>query len=138
MKRIEAGRFAPLRSLAPATPRAFAALVEKCLRGKPKKRFATTTALRRALERQLGSPSASDCREEIAAWLWERKVFKAKRGQTARTPRVRPASRAWLRRVVAAAAAGLVLAALGFAAEQGALRSLPGLPAFAASLRPPP
>jgi serine/threonine-protein kinase len=136
VKRIEAGRFTPLRALAPGTPRALARVVERCLRGKPKKRFATTAALRRALERQLGSPSASDCREEIAAWLWERKVFKAKRGQTARAPRARAASRVgWARHALAAAAAGLVLAGLGFALERDAL---PALPAFAATLRPPP
>jgi serine/threonine-protein kinase len=135
VKRIEAGRFAPLRTLAPETPRALARVVERCLRAKPKKRFATTAELRRALERQLGSPSASDCREAIAAWLWERKVFKAKRGQTARVPRAGAAPRGWRRRALAAAAAGLVLAALGAAVEETVLSALP---AFAASLRPPP
>jgi hypothetical protein len=63
-------------------------------------------------------------------------VFKAKRGQTVRAPRARASGRSgWARRALAAAAAGLVLAALGLALDPGAL---PALPAFAASLRPPP
>ena len=137
VRRIEAGRHPPVRSLAPETPRSLAGIVQRCLRAKPKQRFASTAALRRALERQLGSPSASDCREEIAAWLWERKVFKAKKGQTVRAPRARRTTRAaWLRRALVAAAAALALAAgIGLAFERDAL---PGLPAFAASLRPPP
>jgi len=136
VERIEAGRFVPVRSLAPKTPRALARVIHRCLAAKPKKRFATTAALRRTLERLLGSPSASDCREEIATWLWDRKVFKSRKGQTARPTRVAPSRRgAWRRRALAAAAAGLVLAALGLALERG---ELPALPAFAASLRPPP
>src|SRR5262245_49631032 len=117
VRRIEAGRYPPLRSLAPQTPRALAGLVERCLRPSPKRRFASTAALGRALESLLGRPSASDCREEIAAWLWEQKVFKAKKGQTVRAPRARRRTQAaWLRRgLAAAAAAGLVLGALGFA-----------------------
>src|SRR4029453_18222609 len=53
VERIEAGRRAPLRKHAPKTPRALARIVERCLHAKPKRRFATTTELRRALERLL-------------------------------------------------------------------------------------
>jgi len=135
VRRIEAGRYPPVRGLAPQTPRALAHLVERCLRAKPKRRFASTADLRRALERQLGQPSPADCREEIAAWLWERKVFTAAKGQTARSPRVRAAPRrGWARRAWIAAAA-VALFALGLAVQRDAL---PELPAFAASLRPPP
>ena len=135
--RIEAARYRPLRRLEPKTPRAFARLVERCLRGKPKRRFAATIELRRALERQLGQPSAADCRTEIAAWLWEKKVFKAAKGETRRSPRVRPKTSGWKRRVaVPALAAGLAAAAaFGWFVERDRLEALP---AFAASLRPPP
>ena len=138
VERIEAGRRPPVRKLAPKTPRAFARLVERCLRAKPKRRFAATAELRRALERRLGQPSAEGCREEIAAWLWERKVFKASKGETKRTPRSRATSRAgWARRaVVPVLAAGLAAAAaLGWWTERDTLRALP---AFAASLRAGP
>jgi serine/threonine-protein kinase len=138
VERIEAGRFAPVRKLAPQAPRALARLVERCLRAKPKRRFAATSELRRALERQLGQPSASDCREAIAAWLWEKKVFKAGKGETRRTPRARAGSSGgWLRRAaVPVLAAGLAAAAaLGWWSQGETLRALP---AFAASLRPPP
>jgi hypothetical protein len=137
VERIEAGRFAKVRKLAPRTPRALARLVERCLRAKPKRRFAATAELRRALERQLGQPSAADCREEIAAWLWEKKVFKTAKGETKRTPRVRTASRSWTRRAaVPVLAAGLAAAAwFGWWTQGETIRALP---AFAASLRPPP
>jgi serine/threonine-protein kinase len=133
VRRIEAGRFVPVRTLAPATPRALARLVARCLRAKPSRRFASTAALRRALERQLGSPSPSDCRQELSAWLWERKVFKAGRSRTARALRAEPSRgggrrRRWL----AATAAAVALTALGLAWARAAL---PGLPALPMSLR---
>jgi serine/threonine-protein kinase len=138
VERIEAGRRAPVRKLAPKTPRALARLVERCLRAKPRRRFAASAELRRALERQLGQPSAEACREEIAAWLWEKKVFKAGKGETKRMPRSRPKARpGWARRAaVAALAAGLgAAAAIGWWSERDLLRALP---AYAASLRAGP
>jgi serine/threonine-protein kinase len=137
VERIEAGRRPPVRKLAPKMPRALARVVEHCLRAKPKRRFSSTAELRRALERQLGSPSAEACREEIAAWLWEKKVFKATKGETKRTPRARTASRSWTRRVaLPVLAAGLAAAAaFGWYVERDALIALP---AFAASLRAGP
>jgi serine/threonine protein kinase len=115
VERIEAGRAAPVRRLAPKTPRALARIVEKCLRAKPKRRFATTTELRRALERMLGGPPAADCREAIAAWLWERKLFKAAKGETRRTPRARAArSGGWGRRIALPALAASLAAAAAF------------------------
>jgi serine/threonine-protein kinase len=133
VERIEAGRRAPLRKHAPKTPRALARIVERCLHAKPKRRFATTTELRRALERLLGSPSAEACREELAAWLWDKKVFKAAKGETRRSARARGArSGGWVRRIaLPALAAGLAAAlALGAVVERDALRALP---AFAPS-----
>jgi serine/threonine-protein kinase len=138
VERIEAGRAAPVRKLAPKTPRALARLVERCLRAKSKRRFDTTTELRRALERIAGSPPAADCREAIAAWLWERKVFKPAKGETRRAPRARSArSGSWGRRLaLPVLAAGLAAAAaFGWWNQSEVLRSLP---AFASSLRPAP
>jgi serine/threonine protein kinase len=115
VERIEAGRAAPVRKLAPKTPRALARIVEKCLRAKPKRRFATTTELRRALERIAGSPPAADCREAIAAWLWEKKVFKAAKGETRRAPRARAArGGSWGRRLALPALAASLAAAAAF------------------------
>ena len=138
VRRIEEGRHPSLRKLAPQTPRALVRLVHRCLRAKPKCRFASTAELRRALERQLGQPSPADCRDELAAWLWERKVFKAGRGQTVRAARAERRRPAWWRRptLAAALAAGIALAvAFGLALEPDALRTLP---AFAMSLRAQP
>ena len=137
VERIEASRRPAVRKLAPKTPRALARLIERCLRAKPKRRFAATAELRRALERQLGSPSAEDCREQIAAWLWEKKVFKAGKGETKRSTRARPQASGWTRRIaLPALAAGLAAAAaFGWLAERDTLRALP---AFAASLRAGP
>ena len=100
VERIEARRRTAVRRLAPRTPGALARLVERCLQPKPKRRFASTAELRRALERQLGQPSAADCRAEIAAWLWEQKVFKSAKGETRRSPRASaPRSTSWARRI---------------------------------------
>jgi serine/threonine-protein kinase len=118
LRRIEAGRFASPRKLAPETPRALARLVRACLRAKPKRRIRSATALRRALERQLGVPAPADCRQEIADWLWERKVFRPGRGRTARIAKQRPRQRPWvapLRRIAATAVAFAALAAAAVA-----------------------
>jgi len=129
VKRIEAGSFVPVRNLAPETPRALARVVGRCLAAKAKRRFASTTELRRALESQLGQPSPADCREEIAAWLWERKVFRASKGQTARALRVCPPRRSgWLQHALPVIATGLAaLLAYGVALERGTLKVLPAL-----------
>jgi serine/threonine-protein kinase len=118
IRRIEAGRLISPRKLAPETPRALVRLVRACLRAKPTRRIRSATALRRALERQLGVPSPADCRQEIAAWLWEQKVFRPGRGRTARIEKHRPQQRSWaapLRRAAATAAAFAALAAAAVA-----------------------
>ncbi len=124
--RIDRGRYAPVRELAPKTPRWLARIVARCLRAKPKRRFATTAALRRTLERKLGQPSPADCREEIAAWLWERKVFKAEKGETTRSARVRSLRfPAWTQRALIAAGVTL-LVAIGAVVERDSLFALAG------------
>ena len=96
---MEAGRYPRLRALAPATPRALARLVKRCLEAKPRRRPASATALREALERHLGPLSPGECRAEIAAALWERGVFEAGEDGTVavrRVPRKRRSPLRWL------------------------------------------
>ena len=114
LRRMEAGRYRSLRKAAPETPRALARLVRRCLRPKARKRMPSAMELRRALEHQLRAPSPADCRAEIAAWLWERKVFVSEEGDATRVQsfpaqprRLRPLL-PWL---AAAAASAILLAA---------------------------
>jgi serine/threonine-protein kinase len=82
LRRMEAGRYVRPRKLAPETPRALERLIRACLRPKAKRRLQSATMLRGALERLLGHPSPAECRAEIAAWLWERKVFQTDENET--------------------------------------------------------
>jgi serine/threonine-protein kinase len=112
LHRIEQARYPPLRRYAPGAPGFLVRLVKTCLHAKPKKRYASTSELRRVLERNVGAPSPADCRDEIASWLWAQKVFKAPKGRTVRRPRVKPSAprRRPVRRWAAAAALVLVIA----------------------------
>ncbi len=67
--RVEREEFAPLRRVAPGTPRPLARIVSRCLRAVADRRIGSTVGLRRALERQLGGISPTDARREIAEWL---------------------------------------------------------------------
>jgi serine/threonine-protein kinase len=86
LRRMEAGRYVRPRKLAPETPRALERLIRACLRPKAKKRLQSATALRGALERLLGHPSPAECRAQIAAWMWERKVFQPNENETEFAP----------------------------------------------------
>jgi serine/threonine protein kinase len=111
LHRIEQARYPPLRRYAPGAPGFLVRLVKTCLHAKPKKRYASTSELRRVLERNVGAPSPADCRDEIASWLWAQKVFKAPKGRTVRRPKVKSAPRRRpVRRWAAAAALVLVIA----------------------------
>lgn len=87
VRRIETGRYVQPRKRSPQTSRSLARVIRLCLRPKPKKRMASATALRRALEQCLGTPSPADCRGEIAAFLWDRKVFRKSSEKTLRVKR---------------------------------------------------
>ena len=115
VRRMETGRYVRPRKLAPETPRALARLIRACLRPKARKRLQSATALRGALERLVGNPSPAECRAEIAAWLWERKVFQPDENETefvrqapAKTRRGGP-----LRRAAAFVACAAVLVGIG-------------------------
>lgn len=116
LRRMEGGRYARLRSRAPRTPRALARLVKRCLRPKPRRRPASASDLRRALERQLGRSAPAECRAEIAAWLWERGLFADDEDDATRAAPVRPARQGvhpGVRWVIAATVIGfLALAAV--------------------------
>jgi len=112
VRRMEAGCYIRPRKLAPETPRALARLIRACLRPKAKKRLQSATTLREALERLLGHPSPAECRAEIAAWLWERKVFQPDENETEFVQQA-PAARHWggpLRWAAALATCAAVLA----------------------------
>jgi serine/threonine-protein kinase len=120
-RRIQAGRFPSPRRRSPTTPRTTARLIRSCLRAKARKRIASATAVRRVLERHLGAPSPADCRSEIAAFLWERKIFQASSGKTALGKRARMAPRRkrdgggwrWAVALASCAAAGAAAVATG-------------------------
>lgn len=111
VRRMQAGRYPRLRKLAPATPRALARLVARCLRPKPGRRPSSATALREDLERIVGAVPPGACRIEIAAWLWQRGVFRPSEDGTVAVARPAPVRR-WRRRglgwAAAAAVAGLL------------------------------
>jgi len=131
-RRMEAGRYPRPRKLAPEIPRSLARLIRACLRPKPKRRLQSAAALRGALERLLGHLSPAQCRAEIAAWLWQRRVFQADENETERVCRQSGAEerrRGFLRWAAAIAGCTAVLAGIGavrFGAVPADLR-LPGI-----------
>jgi len=116
LERMQKERYPDLRRVAPHTPRVFSRMIRNCLRAKPAHRISSITQVRRILERSLGRPSSLDCRSEIAAHLWSRKVFSAVDGRTAMrsVPRAR-ARMATVRQIrwALGAAASLVLVIAG-------------------------
>jgi hypothetical protein len=134
LRRIQLGRYAPLRRVAPGTPRWLGKLVRGCLRAKPGRRPASASALRRVMERGLRHEGPVESRRCIADWLWERKVFEPDGDETAVAP-LRPErgrlarSLAWSLRA-AALVAGLALATAGVVSVRGAERQLPDVRAW--------
>jgi tRNA A-37 threonylcarbamoyl transferase component Bud32 len=82
LRQIEAGRYAPPRKLVPGTPYSLTRLIARCLPPRPKRRIQSATELRHTLESAFGRITPAECRDEIAAWLWERGVFAAEGGET--------------------------------------------------------
>jgi serine/threonine-protein kinase len=81
LTRIQRGRYEPLRKAAPGAPRWLARLVKSLLKTKPRSRPGSAQLVRRALERKLGVFPA-DARVELAGWLWQEGVFRAREGDT--------------------------------------------------------
>jgi hypothetical protein len=110
LERMQKERYTPLRRLARSSPSTVVRLVRKCLRARPAKRAMTAAGLRAALERSLGAPSAIESRAEIAAYLWDRGVFRAEDGTTEVRVPVKRRARVALRGVVRAGIAGTLAA----------------------------
>jgi hypothetical protein len=109
--------------------RALARLVARCTRPDPEKRPSARQA-GELLARRAGDPSPADSRSEIAAWLWEARIFRP-RSMEAEPERIRPASQPprarrlrWL--PIAGALAGTVaVIALAVARRDGAPERAP-------------
>jgi eukaryotic-like serine/threonine-protein kinase len=110
LERMRKERYTPLRRLAPRAPSAVARLVRQGLRARPARRIATATDLRIVLERALGRPSALESRAEVAAYLWNRGVFRAEQGTTEVRAPARRRHRVALRGMFRAAIAGMLAA----------------------------
>jgi serine/threonine protein kinase len=82
LQRMLKGKYPRVRQSARSVPRALAALVHRCLRGKPKRRAATVREVRQELERRLGNPSPADCRAALAGWLWDAHIFEPRKNET--------------------------------------------------------
>ncbi len=113
-QRMRKERYGRLRGGVSRTPARLARVVRRCLRGKARRRLASSTRLRRELEASLGCPSPADARAELASWLWDHQVHEASDGETVvcvASPKrpVAEALRGWL---LAALACGIVLAGL--------------------------
>jgi len=82
LSRIERGRYPRVRTVCRDAPRALVRLVRRCLQPRARRRIASARDARRVLESLLGRSRAADCREQIAAWLWERQVFEQRSNET--------------------------------------------------------
>ncbi len=94
LERMQNGRYVPARRRERHVPWWMGRLIRKCLMGRPKKRIATTAAVRLRLERHLGRISPADCRAEIAWYLSKHGGLQTVDERTA----VRPALQAFPRR----------------------------------------
>ncbi|MBZ0269366.1 serine/threonine protein kinase [bacterium] len=82
LQRMLKGKYPRVRQVTRRVPRSLAKLVQKCLRGKPKRRAGTAREVRHELERRLGNPSPADCRTALAGWLWDAQVFEPRKNET--------------------------------------------------------
>ena len=119
IRRIEAERFLPPRSLNPRVPRALSRIVIRCLRAKAKQRWESAAMLRAALERHLAAPASREAQSELAQWLSARELIEARNRETVAATPVAPrrygAALGW------AAAATLAIAGLTWFVATGTL-----------------
>jgi serine/threonine-protein kinase len=93
IRRIEAQRFPPPRSLNPRVPRALSRIATRCLRAKAKQRWESAAMVRAALERHLGSPTSLEVQSELARWLSECKLVEVRDRETVAAKPVMPVVR---------------------------------------------
>ncbi len=89
LRRMQSGRFKPVRERVPATPRWLERIVRECLRPKPSRRPASAHDLRRRLERRLHTTSPGDCRRAVRHYLVSCGIVE----RPAERTRVRPAAK---------------------------------------------
>jgi len=130
IRRIEAERFLPPRSLNPRVPRSLSRIVVRCLRAKAKQRWESAAMVRAALERHLAAPTSLEAQSELTQWLSARELIESRDRETVAATPVAP------RRHVAAfrwaAAAALAIAGLTWLVATDTLdRAFEYLPAAA-------
>ncbi len=111
LTRIQRGRFEPVRRAAPGAPSWLARLVRSMLRAKPRGRPGSAQLVRRTLEQRLGV-YPTDARLELASWLWQQGVFRAREGETVVVSLHGAPQRGWASGAGWAIAAALVAALL--------------------------
>jgi serine/threonine-protein kinase len=84
LRAMQAESYEPPRNRERRVPLWMARLIRSCLRPKPGQRVQTATRVRQILERRLAAVSPADCREKIAAYLWDRGVVRGDEDRTAR------------------------------------------------------
>jgi len=115
IRRIEAQRFLPVRSLNPRVPRALSRIAIRCLRAKAKQRWPSAATVRAALERHLGAPTSLEVRSELAQWLRERELVEARDRETvAAKPVMKVGRRGYGGALSWAAAAAIAMAGLAW------------------------
>ncbi|MCH7868106.1 MAG: serine/threonine protein kinase [Myxococcales bacterium] len=82
LKRMGKERYPRLSTHVSGVPRYLRKIVRGCLRAKPRQRIASAALIRRRLERELGQPSPTDLRQQLAGWLWEHQVFECRDNET--------------------------------------------------------
>ena len=116
LARVESGRFPRIRSRSRDVPRALVRLVRLCLRPRAARRIGSAAEIRRRLEAILDRPPREDCRDTLAAYLWERRVFESRPTETvvmvARAGA--PRAKRTIRTLAAVAALAASMALLGF------------------------
>jgi serine/threonine protein kinase len=113
IRRIEAERFLPPRSLNPRVPRALSRIAIRCLRAKAKQRWASAAMLRSALERHLGAPTSLEAQGELAQWLSESELVEVRERETVAAKPVTAVDRCWYGDTLGwAAAAALAIAGM--------------------------
>jgi serine/threonine protein kinase len=110
LSKMQHERYVKASRAVSGVPRWMARLIRGCLRGKARRRTASSAVVRRELERWLGTPSPADARAELASWLWDQQVHETANGETVvrvafSTPEARSTVRGWLVAGAACAAA---------------------------------
>jgi serine/threonine-protein kinase len=119
IRRIEAERCLPPRSLNPRVPRALSRIAIRCLRAKAKQRWESAAMLRAALERHLAAPTSLDAQSELTQWLSECELIEARDRETVAATPVAP--RRYAAALGWAAAAALAIAGLAWFGPTGTL-----------------